>query len=82
MEDGTDFAQQTPAVNVIDNIFITEVMRFLCYSQPVYEDFQLEYAGLTLGVIDLLTTVFTNVEPMYDQASVLILDNDSEFISV
>ena len=85
MADGTDFAQQTPAVNVIDNIFITEVMRFLCYSQPVYEDFQLEldeYAGLTLGVIDLLTTVFTNVEPMYDQASVLILDNDSEFISV
>ena len=60
-------------------------MRLICYNQPIYDDVRLEldeYAGLTLGVIDILTTVVTNVEPMYDQASVLILDNDSEIISV
>ena len=38
-----------------------------------------EYAGLTLGVIDnTFTTVLTVVEPMYDQVSILIQDNDSE----
>ena len=56
---------------------------YLCYNQPIYEDNCLElneYAGLTLGVIDnnnVLTTVLTNVEPMNDQASILILDNES-----
>ena len=80
MADGTDFAQQTPATNVIDNTFITEDMRVLCYNQPIYDDNCLEldeYAGLTLGV-NTLTTVLTEVQPMYDQASILIVDNDSE----
>ena len=87
MEDGTDFAQQTPPVNVIDDTFITQEMRLICYNQPIYEDMRLEpneYAGLTLGVIDnsnILTTVLTEVKPMYDQASILIVDNDSEFIN-
>ena len=82
--DGTDFAQQTPATNVIDDTFITQEMRVLCYNQPIYEDMRLEpneYAGLTLGVIDnnnILTTVLTEVKTMYDQALILILDNDSE----
>ena len=86
MEYGTDFAKQTPAINVMDHTFITELMRLICYNQPIYEDIHLElneYAGLTLGVIDndnLLTTVFTNVKPMYGQASIIILDNDSECI--
>ena len=84
MADGTDFSQQTPAVNVIDDTFITAVMRVICYNQPIYEDMHVEpdkYAGLTLGVIDnnnLLTTVLTEVKSMYDQASILIVDNDSE----
>ena len=84
MADGTDFAQQTPAVNVIDDTFITEFMRLICYNQPIYEDNCLEldeYAGLTLGVIDndnVLTTVLTEIKSMYDQASILIVDNDSE----
>ena len=56
-------------------------MRVVCYNQPIYEDMHVEleeYAGLTLGVIDILTTVVTIVQPMYDQASILIVDNDSE----
>ena len=86
MADGTDYAQQTPRVNVIDNNFIHELRRIVCYNQTIYEDLSLEpneYAGLTLGVIyGLTTTITTNVKPMYDQASILILDNDSEFIYV
>ena len=86
MADGTDYAQQTAAVNVIDDILITAYRRIVCYNQPIYEDLHLEpneYAGLTLGVIyGLTTTITTNLKPMYDQASILILDNDSEFIYV
>ena len=84
MADGTDFVQQTPPVNVIDDTFITAVVRVICYNQPIYEDMHVEldeYAGLTLGVIDnnnILTTVLTEVKSMYDQASILIVDNDSE----
>ena len=83
MADWTDYAQQTPATNVIDNTFITEEMRLICYNQPIYDDNCLEldeYAGLTLGVIldNTLTTVLTEVQPMYDQASILIVDNDSK----
>ena len=86
MLDGTDYAQQTPAVNVIDNNFVHELRRIVCYNQIIYEDLRLEpneYAGLTLGVIDNVhTTIITHVKLMYDQASILILDNDSEFIYV
>ena len=81
MADGTDYAQQTLAVNVVDDTFITEVMRLICYNQPIYNDMRVEldeYAGLSLGVIDILTTVLTEVKSMYDQASILIVDNDSE----
>ena len=86
MADGTYYAQQTPAVNVIDDLVINATRRIICYNQPIYEDLSLEpneYAGLTLGVIDNVhTTVIRNVKLMYDQASILILDNDSEFIYV
>ena len=85
MVEGTDFAQQTRAVNVIDDIIITEIRRIICYNQPIYDDPCLEpdeYAGLTLGVIDEddedHTTILTLVEPMYGQSAILILDNDSE----
>ena len=86
MVEGTDFAQQTRAVNVIDGIIINEERRIICYNQPIYDDPCLEtdeYAGLTLGVIDVddfdRTTVNTKVEPLCDHAAILILDNDSEF---
>ena len=82
MAEGTDFAQQTRAVNVIDDIIISEFSRIICYNQYIYDDIYLEpdeYAGLTLGVIDFdQTTSLTIVEPMYDQAAILIVDNDSE----
>ena len=85
MADGTDFAQQTRAVNVIDDIIISELSRVICYNQLIYDDNSLEpdeYAGLTLGVIDMndfdQTTTLTIVEPMYDQAAILIVDDDSE----
>ena len=82
MTEGTDFAQQTRAVNVIDDIIITEERRTICYNQPIYDDPCLEpdeYAGLSLGVIDEdRTTIVTEVEPLCDQAAILIVDNDSE----
>ena len=81
MEEGTDFAQQTQFVNAIDDVFITELRRIVCYNQPIYEDLRLEldeYAGLTLGVMEKGTTVYTVVRPMYDEAFILIVDNDSE----
>ena len=87
MADGTDYAQQTPATNVIDDTFITEVMRLICYNQPIYDYMHVEldeYAGLTLGVIDndnVLTTIPTRMEPMYDQVSILIVDNNSELMT-
>ena len=81
MLEGTDFAQQTRRINVIDDSIITEERRLICYNQPIYDDPCLEpneYVGLTLGVIDEdHTTVRTVVEPLYDQASILIVDNDS-----
>ena len=87
MAERTDFAQQTRAVNVIDDIIITEERRIVCYNQPIYDDPCLEpdeYAGLTLGVIDDndfdYTTILTVVEPLYDQASILIVDNDSKLM--
>ena len=86
MEEGTDFARQTRAVNVIDGIIITEERRIICYNQPIYDDPCLEpdeYAGLTLGVIDEndedQTTVLTEVEPLCNYTEILIVDNDSEF---
>ena len=81
MLERTDFAQQTEFVNAIDDVLIIELMRIVCYNQPIYEDLRLElyeYAGLTLGVKETGTTVLTLVRPMYDEASILIVDNDSE----
>ena len=83
MAEESDFAQQTVSVNAIDDFLITEERRIICYSQPIYEDFRLEpdeYVGLTLRVAENeQTTVFTTVKSMYDQASILIVDNDSEY---
>ena len=85
MLERTDFAQQTQFVNAIDDVFITELMRIVCYNQPIYEDLRLEldeYAGLSLGVSETRTTVPTVLRPMYDEASILIVDNDSESPSI
>ena len=81
----SDFAQQTLASNDIDGLRIrenepNEIRRIVCYNQTIYEDVRLEadeWLGLTLGV-DRATIVLTNVRPMYDQAAILIRDNDGK----
>ena len=83
MIEGTDFAQRTTTINIIDTIVFTQEMRLICYNQLIYEDLLVEadeYAGLTLSVQNnVMTTVKAEVEPMYDQVSILIVDNDSKF---
>ena len=83
MIEGSDYAQQTSAVNAIDDSPISEVMRLICYNQTIYNDVRLElneYMGLTLGVRDYsLTRVLTFVQLTYNEASILIVDNDSRF---
>ena len=77
MASGTDYAEQTLAVNSIDDQVICELMRRVCYNQPIYDDTLVEgseYFGLSLSVTQ--ATVYTEVRPMHDQAAILILDND------
>ena len=82
MSDESDYAQQTRAINAIDDETITELMRIICYNQSIYDDMQLEddeWLGLTLSVDSRRASVLTNIRPMYDQAAIMIQDNDSEF---
>ena len=80
----TDYAQQTIGTNAIDDETIrenesNEIRRIVCYNQPIYEDMDSEgdeWLGLTLSVDD--ARVLTNVRPMYDQAAILIEDNDGK----
>ena len=82
MLNGTDYAQQTRAINAIDDETIrendfNEIRRIVCYNQSIYDDIQLEddeWLGLTLSVDR--ASVLTNVRPMYDQAAIMIQDND------
>ena len=82
MIEGSDYAQQTPVVNLIDNMLISALNRIICYSQTIYDDTLVEaneYFGLSLGVKDNQdTTIITLVKPMYGLASILILDNDGK----
>ena len=81
MVEGSDFAQQTRAINSIDDVLITQETRTVCYNQPIYDDLRLEqheYIGLTLGV-GFSTTSLTLVDQTNNHASILILDNDSMF---
>ena len=81
----TDFAQQTPGVNAIDDETIrenelNEIRRTVCYDQPIYIDTVVEgdeWLGLTLGIKDF--SVITDVRPHYDQAAILIVDDDGKF---
>ena len=79
MTPSTDYAAQTIGTNAIDNERITELMRIVCYDHPIYEDMDSEgdeWLGLTLSVDR--ATVFTHFRPMYDQAAILIKDNDND----
>ena len=81
MREGSDYAQQTLSVNLIDDTTIDELMRIVCYGQDIYDDFSVEldeYAGLQLGLgRDENPAVPKMVDPAHSQASILILDNDS-----
>ena len=80
--EGSDYQQQTAAVNLIDDMLISELNRIICYNQTIYDDTLVEpneYLGLSLGVeYNPSTTSLTLVKPMYDKASILILDNDGK----
>lgn len=79
--EGSDYAQQTSFVSFIKDTIISEDMRTICYDQEIYEDLSVEldeYVGLTLRVDIYFTAIRTLVEPNHSQASILILDNDSE----
>ena len=79
MSTKTDFEEQIIGINRIRNTFINEMRRTICYNQIIYDDTHLEvseYAGLTLTVRD--ATVHTDVQPMYDQVAIHILDDDSK----
>ena len=79
----TDFSQQTVGINAIDDETIRELMRIVCYDQPIYDDTLVEgdeWLGLTLDVDR--ASVLTSVQPFYDQAAILIQDNDSRLHSM
>ena len=81
MPERTDYAEQTFGVNAIDDQVINATRRVVCYNQPIYDDGRLEvseYAGLTLDVVQHVTTVLTEVQDLYDFVSIRILDDDSE----
>ena len=82
MMEGTDFQQRTSLSALFNPLTtIDAIVRVVCYNQTIYYDQSLEpheYLGLTLGV--RRASVNTLVEPMYNQASILILDNDGELI--
>ena len=83
MPDGSDYAQQGITFNAIDDETITELMRIVCYDQPIYDDTLVEgdeWLGLTLDVDR--ASVLTNVRPMYDQAAILILDDDESELQI
>ena len=83
MAERSDFQQQTALVNSIDDILISQLMRIVCYNQTIYDDLRLEaneYAGLMLEVRDNpQTTVRTLEKDLFNESSILIVDNDSEF---
>ena len=75
----TDYEEQIRGINRIRNTVMNEMRRIICYNQTIYDDDRLEvseYVGLTLAVRD--SSVRTEVQPMYDQVNIQIVDNDSE----
>ena len=77
MAGGADFAAQTHVFNAIDDQEIAEEKRIVCYNQTIYDDFlveESEYIGLSLGIVE--STAVTQIRTGYDQASILIVDND------
>ena len=79
MEPGTDFAAQTLTHNIIDDEELMELRRIVCYNQTIYDDTLVEgqeYIGLSLGIRE--STAVTEVRTGYDQAVILIVDDDGK----
>ena len=79
MDPMTDYEEQIWDVNHISNTLINAMRRIVCFMQLIYDDLRLEvseYAGLTLAVRD--SSVHTIVQPMYDQLSIQIIDDDGK----
>ena len=77
----TDYEEQTIATNLIMGTKITAERRIVCYNQTIYNDMRLEvaeYTGLGLIADNTLSTIITEVEPMYNESSILIIDDDSK----
>ena len=85
MMEFTDYQQQIRGVNRIRNTVINATMRLVCYDQVVYDDSRLEaaeYIGLALEVREFESSVVTIVEPGYENAAILILDDDGESLFI
>ena len=77
----TDYEEQTIGINLITDTVINATRRIICYNQTIYNDMRLEvpeYTGLGLVPDNVLSTVLTEVEPMYDNSAILIIDDDSK----
>ena len=78
----TDYEEQTERQNRIRNMVISAMRRVICYNQPIYDDERLEvseYMGLQLEVEDA-TLVLVEAQELYDNAVILILDDDGELL--
>ena len=78
----TDYEEQTRSRNIIRNILINATRRVICYDQPIYDDERLElmeYAGLQLDVREATVDIVL-VQEQYDNAAILILDDDSQLL--
>ena len=81
MDPSSDYEAQVYFFNRIRYTFIHANRRIVCYNQTIYDDMRLEvseYFGLKLYVEEYYTTFPTEVQPMYDEVAIQILDNDSK----
>ena len=78
----TDYQEQTRSRNIIRETLINATRRVICYDQPIYDDEHLElmeYAGLQLDVREA-TVDLVLVQERYDNAAILIVDDDSQLL--
>ena len=75
---GTDYEEQTIGSNLIANEEISDLVRIVCYNQPIVDDAlveESEYIGLALAISE--ATTFTLVREMYYNAVIRIIDDDN-----
>ena len=78
---GSDYEEETQFASTIRSTFIEELRRQICYNQIIYDDKCLELteaAGLGLVPDDVDTLV--DIEPLYNDSVVFIIDDDSKYI--